>query len=421
MVDTNTKIAGNSRVLRGTFYTGGEFAKAILTTNIGVSNGNVILEAKAAGILGNDISLSYIDTGLENSDFKLDVKNGQDIEVTLERTNSRASFTTTNASPDANVKFTAVTAGAAGNDITISHEVNSTTPIVISACAISSKIVTITTASAHGFVIGDVVGISGLVSDNEVNGCFQIATVADTTHFTYALSASTTITSATGFGIASKLDIAVATKAITIKAPQDTAGAPMTTPKALILAWGRFASAKALAICELVGESGNKPIGYISTRNLTKGKTSAVSTTSLDVKRAIEADATAKLLVDVFIPIGENGSGALVAMPKSFLTGGSNLIKIDPDGGIVNVFVYNEWEDVIATSDTTYIAEHPDEDVDLIDNMVRKALGAYECIYAPNQKYRVIHVEFKGTINDENVLSRQRVDLDWAFSDIPIV
>jgi hypothetical protein len=402
MVDISTKLAGTSRLLRGTFYTGGENTKASLTTTLSTANANLTLEAKTAGVGGNDISLRYIDTGLETTDFKLETVNDQDIVATLERTHSRASFETTNEADDANVKFVAASAGTAGNSISITLTSNTDTPIVVSSCAISTKVVTLTTATAHGYSAGDVIGVSGFLDEETINGCHQIASV-ETNTITFSLSDALTATSATGYGVVSKLAISVSGSDITVASPQSSSGYPMITPTALVLAWGRTASAKALATCEILGDTGDKRIGYISKRYLVGGRASAVTTTALDIKREIEKSAVAKLLVDVFVPGATTGMGVLSAMEKTYLTGGSNLVRIDPDDNAVTVVIYDTWENVLTTIDP--------------EDVTRTAMGVYECVYAPDPKYRSICVEFSCTISGETVLSRHKIDLEWAISD----
>ena len=297
MLNTNSKIAGNSRKFRATFYSGGNYTSANLTTSLAGSNSNIRIEAVEAGILGNDISLSYIDTGLEVTPFKLDVQNDQDIIITLERDCSRAILATKNTDKEANIQFTSSSIGDEGNNISISIVNTDATPAVITSASISSKVVTITTTQAHGFVRGDIVGISGLVGDSltDLNGCYQIDTVADTTHFTYKLTSSITATTAGGYGIASLLDIVVETSDfIIIKSPISSSGYPMITPKALELGWARFSDALDLVAVLKLGDIGDKPIGFISRTYLSKGKNPAVTTTPLDVKRAIEKDTLTK-------------------------------------------------------------------------------------------------------------------------------
>jgi hypothetical protein len=405
MIDTTTKLAGTSRLLRGTFYTGGENTKATLTTTLSTSNSNLTLEAINAGMEGNDISIQYIDTGLETTDFKLETENDQDIVVTLERSHARAEFTTTNAEADANVKFVSATSGTSGNAISITLTSNTDTPVVISSCAIATKVVTLTTATAHGYSAGDVIGISGLLSEKNINGCFQIDSVGTNT-ITYSIPDALTATSATGYGVVSKLSLSVSGSAITIASPQSSSGFPMLTPSALVLAWGRSSAAKALATCEIVGDTGDKRIGFISKRYLTGGRSSAVTTTALDVKREIEKNAISKLLVNVFIPGATTGMGILSAMEKTFLSGGSNLVLVDPDDSAVTVTIYDTWENILTTIDT--------------DEVTRKSMGVYECIYAPDSKYRSICVEFACTISGKTVLSRHKIDLDWAISDTEV-
>lgn len=64
--------------------------------------------------------------------------------------------------------------------------------VTISSITRSSSIATVTTGSAHGFVAGQSVTISGATQD-EYNGIQVILTTPDTTHFTYAV----TVTAAT--------------------------------------------------------------------------------------------------------------------------------------------------------------------------------------------------------------------------------
>jgi len=404
MVETNTKLAGTSRLLRGTFYSGGENTKATLTTSI-TANSNVTLISKEAGIIGNDISLTYIDSGLEVTPLELTVKNGKDIEVVLERSHSYASYSTTNPEVDANLTFTAAAAGTAGNAINITLIPTAAASITSSTIGISGKVVTIT--ATHSFAIGDVIGVSGIVYPKECNGCWQITAVSGTTTFSYAILDDKSATVGTGVATISKMSISVGTGGtandITISSPLDYAGNPMATPESICKLWGRTAAAKALANCRFTGDTGDERIGLIQQRYLTNGKASAISTTGLDIKREIETHAIAKDLVDVLIPENTTGAVAVIAMAKTFLTGGSNLTKVDPDDQEVTVTVYDNWENVLTTVEP--------------ENVTRKSLGVYECVYAPHKKYRVIVAEFSCYINEELVMSRQKIDLDWTISD----
>lgn len=416
MVDTNTKIAGTSRLFRARFYDSGEDTKASLTTTLSASNSNLELLAKQAGIMGNDISLKYIDSGLEDTDLAVAVENDTDIEVTLERKQSYASYVTTNTDGESNISFKSAQAATSANTISIKLVTATTATIGIASVAIASKVVTVTCSGNHGLLVGDVVGISGIASLAIVNGCFQIHTQAAANTFAFSILDAQTETAATGFGIVSKLEITVATKDITIKSPVDTAGNPIATPSAIVLLWGRTAAAKALASCKITGTLGNKAVGFISKRYLTGGKTSAIMTTALDVKREIDKHVTAKELVETFIPQNTTGTGVVSAMDKTFLTGGSNLLLADPDNQEVNVFVYDAYENVVGTSDAAYILAHPELVIDLISVVTRESLGVYKCVYSPPDYCRTIYIEFKAELNGYTVKNRYRINLDWALS-----
>jgi len=61
--------------------------------------------------------------------------------------------------------------------------------VAIGGAARLSTVVTVTTATAHGFIVGETVVMAGVDSGGEANafsGSHTIATKADTTHFTYA-------------------------------------------------------------------------------------------------------------------------------------------------------------------------------------------------------------------------------------------
>lgn len=401
-MELNKKITGNSLAIRSTFFEGNETAKAILTTTLGAANSNVTLEAKESGVIGNDISITYLDDGLETTDFNITVENSQDIICTLERKHSRAYFETKNSDVDKNIRLTAVTAGSNGNLISVALTVASGTPSLISGIVINSKEVTITTASAHGLAVGDLVGISGVTLDL-LNGLFIVTSVPTTSSFTYGLLNSTTETTSYGYGLVSKGSISVSGNDITITSPQDDGGAPMLTPAGLKKMWGRNSSAKALAVMEQVSDDGDERIGFISKTYFTGGKSSAITTTALDIKREIENDAIASKLVDVFIPGGTTGMGLVSAMSKTYLSGGSNLVKVDPDDYQVSATIYDAWENVLSTITAA--------------NIARKSTGVYEFVYAPSQDYRSIYVEVSGLIDNNVVLSRQQVDLDWSISD----
>jgi hypothetical protein len=54
--------------------------------------------------------------------------------------------------------------------------------------ALTSNVATLTTSAAHGFAVGDIVGVSGV--DSTFDGDFTVVTVPTTTTFTYAKTAS---------------------------------------------------------------------------------------------------------------------------------------------------------------------------------------------------------------------------------------
>jgi hypothetical protein len=87
-------------------------------------------------------------------------------------------------------------AGLAQGSVALPTTVSTKT---ISAATWASGTVTITTSSAHGFVAGQSVVITGMTPGG-YNGTFTIATIVDTTHFTYALT--TNPGTATAFGTA---------------------------------------------------------------------------------------------------------------------------------------------------------------------------------------------------------------------------
>lgn len=83
----------------------------------------------------------------------------------------------------------------------------------VSNKALTSNVATLTTASAHGLVVGDVVTVAGV--DSTFNGTYVVATVPTTTTFTYAKTASNvTSASATGTVTASSKEVGKINKVI---------------------------------------------------------------------------------------------------------------------------------------------------------------------------------------------------------------
>jgi hypothetical protein len=92
-------------------------------------------------------------------------------------------------------------AGVAGSTVTVAVNLaitETTGTVAISSTTESGHTVTVTTASAHGFTQGQQVDISAVVAntglnntvDNGYNGLFTVASVIDSTHFTYVAAVS---------------------------------------------------------------------------------------------------------------------------------------------------------------------------------------------------------------------------------------
>lgn len=62
------------------------------------------------------------------------------------------------------------------------------TTVTVTNKALTTNIATLTTGTAHGFVVGDVVTVAGV--DSTFNGTYTVATVPTTTTFTYAKTAA---------------------------------------------------------------------------------------------------------------------------------------------------------------------------------------------------------------------------------------
>lgn len=71
--------------------------------------------------------------------------------------------------------------------------------IAISNRALTSNVVTLTTAAPHGLTVGQVITTSGIPTDTVLNGTFTVDSVPSSTTFTFALTnANITSTSSTG-------------------------------------------------------------------------------------------------------------------------------------------------------------------------------------------------------------------------------
>lgn len=80
-------------------------------------------------------------------------------------------------------------------------------PILISQASLSSNVATITTSSAHGFIVGDTV-IINMDTPDIYNGTYTIATVPTSTTFTYARTWGANITNISNPGTVTKANAA---------------------------------------------------------------------------------------------------------------------------------------------------------------------------------------------------------------------
>ena len=97
--------------------------------------------------------------------------------------------TATTFTNDLQLSMVSVVNAASTCDSTVdfSAPLNSaTTSATVSRVALTSNVGTITTAAAHGLVIGQPVTISGLTAGTALNGSYLVATVPTTTTFTGA-------------------------------------------------------------------------------------------------------------------------------------------------------------------------------------------------------------------------------------------
>jgi len=116
-------------------------------------------------------------------------------------------FTVTAAPTSTTFRYTTTTSGtiASGADIgtaTAFGLAPSTNTKTISNSQRTTTTALITTSTAHGFVVGDVVTIAGTTSNTPLHGTYTITTVPSSTTFTYTTSTSGTIASGADTGTA---------------------------------------------------------------------------------------------------------------------------------------------------------------------------------------------------------------------------
>ena len=135
------------------------------------------------------------------------------------RVSATANWSTANTfTNDLQLSMVSVVNAASTCDSTVdfSAPLNSaTTSATVSRVALTSNVGTITTAAAHGLVIGQPVTIAGLTAGTALNGSYLVATVPTTTTFTVAKT-NANITSAASSGTVTIPTVSTATAALTL-------------------------------------------------------------------------------------------------------------------------------------------------------------------------------------------------------------
>jgi len=237
-------------------------AAASLSTNLAGDNNDLVYTANVKGKAGNDISVAYVVPTVASSPLSVSVT-GNAITVSLATTASVAAIkatATTNLSGDNNdLIFTAKTAGADGNDISIEYVLATGNDAALD-CSVTGTAITVTLGTDG----------SGLL-DATKNTASLVKTKIEATTAADAL-----------------VDVTLAA--------ENTGEGAVTIMSALSLAGGADID--------------------------TDGILNDAANTGDLVKAAIEASPAASALVSVADKAANDGSGSVVAMAATKLTGG---------------------------------------------------------------------------------------------------
>ncbi len=346
-------------------------AAGSLSTNLTGANNDLVFTAKAVGVAGNSISITYTDPGSASHALGVAVV-GSAINVTL-ATGVPALASLTTAQPGANndITFTAKSpaqAGTTGNAITIEYSANADGQPAVDGTVTGSAINILLQmgGGSGGAVVTSSVGLLGTATGTGTAKAVITGLPGGTVTIPFAVNSGEDPTvwgdrlnsalqlSYTSYGSGDQITVlfnydgTLYTPVMVVSNNSGSTGIPTQTidtsvPSVLntilstaqdVLDWvasgvGNAVAARALVTAANAG--GNDGTGVIESfftaTHLAGGSLSgAITSTAAQIKAAIDANTAAAALVSVANKAANDGSGIVTAISVAPLTGGADLV-----------------------------------------------------------------------------------------------
>jgi hypothetical protein len=283
-----------------------------------------IVNSQRSSVITHTITNSYRTgttvTITTSAAHNLAVGNSVSISGTNGNPSIEGTYTITEVPTTTTFKYTTSTSG------TITSAPDTGTVDLLS----SGKTATITTADAHGFLVGDTVTISGTNGNSDLHGTWTIVSVPTTTTFTYTTTTRGTITSAADTGTAKVFGVSPGTVTRTIVNSERSS----TTAKITTSTDHGFCAGQVVTIA---GTNGNPSLEGTYTITGVPSSTTFTYTTSTSGTITSAADTGTAVVVGTFIARTTNnyfvGSSSLEVTKANITNSGvvtSSRIQVSP-------------------------------------------------------------------------------------------
>jgi hypothetical protein len=200
----------------------------------------------------------------------------------------------------------------------------------------------------------------------------------------------------------SSASITVTANTITVNLSTSTNGMIKSTVSSVLALINSTVASRAKVTAILEGGDGSGLAVPLPHTHLSGGGDGLPRTTALDVKIALESNALTKNLVRADIPEGQTGQGLITTMAKTNLSGGGNSYPTDVDDDAIVITIYDPWQNVLDTITT---------------GITKVTTGEYNCYYTLPSNYIYIIHEWKGKVDNHDVVARQQLNIDWSLPE----
>jgi hypothetical protein len=363
-----------------------KYNKAKLQTDFETTNADLIIEAVENGLVGNDISIAFINPAMVSNTIDVAVIDNKDIVVAL----------TTDG--NGTVASTASAVIAAINSDTVASKIVNARLFVSTGNTGAGIVGTFArTFLSGGKSIGDTASLTTALAgdNNDIIWSSKIeGNPGNSLSVTYIASTINQSLAATLSG--TDLVITLATNGTGVVTT--TADALITYLNIYFQSYPAWTDITGLYNWKLAGLLGTGTLTALSKTYLAGGEdVPRILTTAGDIQTLVEASALAAKLVKITYPDGSSGSGVVPEMEPTNLTGGS----VDPeyyDVTVEAVNIYDKWENLLATNT---------EPVKKIET------GKYEVPMTIPKDYDVIIQEWVANYDSYPLRHRKVLDVLW--------